>query len=79
MKRFYLFLVVIGFLYLSSSVHAQTIGVGLGWSTTEETTIEGQKKCIEYKLYNPFDVTVQGYLDVSGNLVNLTPYNNEYW
>lgn len=80
MKRLVLaMLSVVGYLCLSSLVHAGTIGVGLRWSTTEETATEGQIKCIEYGLYNPFDVTVDGYLDVSGALVNLTSYKNEYW
>ncbi len=53
-------------------------GIGMQWFTVEATAVEGETLCIEYGLYNPFDTPVQGYLDVSGDLVKLTPYAEPY-
>lgn len=53
-------------------------GIGMQWFTVEATAVEGETLCIGYGLYNPFDTPVQGYLDVSGDLVKLTPYAEPY-
>jgi hypothetical protein len=53
-------------------------GIGMQWFTVEATTTEGERLCIKYGLYNPFDTAVQGFLDVSGDLVKLTPYARPY-
>lgn len=69
MKKILIFFVLwLVFLPLAEA----TVGVGIKWKTESEIVEEGSTQCITYGLYNPFDEDVMGFLEVTGDLENIS-------
>jgi len=51
---------------------AETIGIGIKWFTESEVVGENAEHCINYGLYNPFDVDINGMLDATGDLKKIS-------
>lgn len=55
-------------LLLAPLVHA---GVGLYWSTEAEKVAEGERTCITYGMYNPFEKDMTATMEATGELESL--------
>lgn len=67
MKRILICLIFV--ILLAGTVNA----AGIKWSTQSESMLEGETKCINYGVYNPFGNDVMARLSVEGNLSELSP------
>jgi hypothetical protein len=61
---------VILILFLLARFASADVGIGLSWNTESGVVREGMRHCMtdNYRIYNPFDTDVMGYLQASGNL-----------
>lgn len=76
LKLIFVIIFVFSFL-IGLSLNAKSLG--LNYHTTEIIVKSGESFCIkDYFLFNTESKEMKGYLDVSGNLIRLTNYYNEY-
>lgn len=47
---------------------AADVGIGIKWTEESAFVSEGQKKCLNYGIYNPFDTDVTGFLTATKDL-----------
>lgn len=77
-KQIKIALMMLFSLFLVLPLISASTGIGLRWTLIEATVEENSRQCVTYGLYNPFGTDVRGYLEVTGELIELTNYAKEY-